>query len=83
MSSNKDNREITPSNFAEGPLKEIDRGCTDLLCCLIFTVSFVAMFVVAIYSFSTGKPEYVLAPMDPDGQLTPTTIFLIKHSFFA
>lgn len=65
-SSNKETYEVTGSNLKNGPLT--DRGCTDLLCCLLFTITFVALFGIGIYCFSVGQPKYVYTPMDPDGK---------------
>lgn len=48
----------------QGPV--MDRGCTDILCCLIF-VAFLVVFVgVAGYGFTNGDPVRLLTTWDAD-----------------
>ena len=44
-----------------------DRGCTDILCCLVF-IAFIVVFVgVAGYGFTNGDPYKLLSTWDKDG----------------
>lgn len=40
-------------NIAESPVTK-ERRCTDLICCIIFTVVFVGMFVASIFGYIAG-----------------------------
>jgi choline transporter-like protein 2/4/5 len=44
-----------------------ERGCTDILCCLIFIVFTVAIFGVSFYAFGSGDPSRIMTPFDSDG----------------
>lgn len=59
MSSEKTDKEL-----AAGPKK--DRGCTDILCLLLFIIFSVGCAGVAIYAFQNGDPEKLTIPYDPD-----------------
>ncbi|KAM9770091.1 choline transporter-like protein 2 isoform 1-T1 [Menidia menidia] len=52
-------------NF-KGPIH--NRGCTDILCCLLFTVALVGYFGVGILAWSQGDPRKVIYPTDSRGQ---------------
>ena len=77
MSSSGENKgEFLSPECKEGPVQ--DRSCTDLLCLIVFTVTFVGLFGVAIYGFQYGQPTLLYTPMDPDG----TFIFIYVYFFF-
>lgn len=42
-----------------------NRECRDILFCLLFTASVLAMAAIAIYGFSKGAPNRLLYPYDP------------------
>lgn len=50
--------------MANGPVP--DRGCTDLLCCLIFMAFLVGMVGVSGYGYLKGDPYLLLTPWDAD-----------------
>lgn len=58
-------KSVISEEVRDGPLP--NRRCTDLLCCLIFTIFLVAMFVVGIVGFAHGEPELLIYPYDSDG----------------
>lgn len=58
-------KSVISEEVRDGPLP--NRRCTDLLCCLIFTVFLVAMFVVGIVGFAHGEPDLLIYPYDSDG----------------
>ena len=66
-SGDKNKGEFLSPECKEGPVQ--DRSCTDLLCLIVFTVTFVGLFGVAIYGFHYGQPTLLYTPMDPDGTL--------------
>lgn len=45
-----------------------DRGCTDILCCLLFVLYFIAMFALGIYGFTKGSPSKLMVPYDSNGK---------------
>ena len=45
---------------------EKPRRCTDILCCILFLVVFVGMFVASIYGYVVGAPWKLIAPVDGD-----------------
>ena len=47
----------------------LDRGCSDPLCLILFVVSFLAMFGLAIYAIVQGKPQMFYAPYDASGNM--------------
>lgn len=48
-----------------GPIK--NRGCTDIIFCLLFTV-FVGYYIYAVVmGIATGDPEKLITPFDEDG----------------
>lgn len=57
--------EIISAECKDGPV--VERGCTDLICLIIFLAVFVALFGIAIYGFTKGKPTLLYTPSDPDG----------------
>jgi hypothetical protein len=64
--SDKDKEKDTlpRDELANGPIN--DRGCTDILCCLLFTVFLVVMVGIAGYGVTTGDPLLLITPFDPD-----------------
>lgn len=46
----------------DGPIEK--RKCTDVICCLIFTLFLIAWFVCGFYGFSEGEPELLTYPYD-------------------
>ena len=55
-------------NIAESPVTK-PRRCTDLICCIIFTVVFVGMFVASIFGYIAGQPWKLVAPIDGDNNI--------------
>jgi len=45
----------------------MNRGCTDVLICLLFTLFFCGMFATAAYGYAYGDPSKLLTPFDYDG----------------
>ncbi|KAL1005807.1 hypothetical protein UPYG_G00064220 [Umbra pygmaea] len=50
----------------KGPIH--NRGCTDVLCCIIFVVAILGYFAVGILAWSQGDPRKVIYPTDSNGQ---------------
>jgi len=42
------------------------RNCTDMLCCLIFTIFFCATVAVTVSALKFGNPKLLATPYDPD-----------------
>lgn len=57
---------ITSSELRNGPLAE--RGCTDIICCILFVAFIVASTGICIYGFSKGDPNKLITPMDADNK---------------
>lgn len=53
------------AKVASGPLQ--DRGCTDIICCLVFVAFLIAWIVIFIYGVSKGTPSILLTPFDEKG----------------
>lgn len=51
--------------LADGPA--MNRGCTDCLCCIFFTVFVVAWFAIGFYGFANGDPLLLTYPFDSTG----------------
>lgn len=49
-----------------GPIA--DRGCTDLICFLLFIASVGLMWGIAIYGYKNGTPSRLTAAYDADGK---------------
>lgn len=47
-------------NLANGPLA--NRGCNDIICCLLFLCNIVAIGGIGIFGFSKGHPDRLLSP---------------------
>ena len=52
-------------NLGDGPVE--NRGCTDCLCCLIFTAFILAWFAIGFYGFANGDPILLTYPFDSNG----------------
>ncbi|CAN9509853.1 unnamed protein product [Ophioblennius macclurei] len=59
-----ESRKFDP-NF-KGPLH--NRGCTDILCCILFIIALLGYFAVGILAWSQGDPRKVIYPTDSKGQ---------------
>lgn len=56
--------EADPS-LDNGPCQE--RGCTDIICCIIFIAFFIAWIVIFSYGVAKGNPGNLLTPFDENG----------------
>lgn len=45
----------------------LDRKCTDVLMCAIFTLFFCGLFATAAYGYAKGDPSKLITPFDSDG----------------
>lgn len=45
----------------------MDRSCTDVFMCIIFTVFFCGMFATAAYGYKYGDPTKLITPFDSSG----------------
>ncbi|XP_019905474.1 choline transporter-like protein 2 isoform X2 [Esox lucius] len=61
---NGDARKFDPT--FKGPIH--NRGCTDVLCCILFVVAIIGYFAVGILAWSQGDPRKVIYPTDSTGQ---------------
>lgn len=52
-------------NF-KGPIQ--NRGCTDILCCILFILAIIGYVAVGIVAWSHGDPRKVIYPTDSRGQ---------------
>ncbi|XP_056135602.1 choline transporter-like protein 2 isoform X2 [Lampris incognitus] len=59
-----ESRKFDP-NF-RGPIH--NRGCTDVLCCILFILALLGYFAVGIIAWSQGDPRKVIYPTDSRGQ---------------
>ena len=59
------NKTLPTEQLKNGPIE--DRGCTDIFCCLLFTVFLVVMVGIAGYGVTTGNPVLLITPFDKDG----------------
>ncbi|XP_043940697.1 choline transporter-like protein 2 [Protopterus annectens] len=50
----------------KGPIH--NRGCTDIICCLLFIIAIIGYFIVGIVAWSHGDPRKVIYPTDSLGQ---------------
>ncbi len=48
-----------------GPFEK--RGCTDIICCVIFILFWVGQVYIAMEGFKQGNPKLLGIPFDPDG----------------
>ncbi|KAK6469055.1 choline transporter-like protein 2 isoform X3 [Huso huso] len=64
-----DNRYGEPQKYDptfKGPIH--NRGCTDIVCCILFIVAIIGYFIVGIVAWSHGDPRKVIYPTDSRGQ---------------
>jgi choline transporter-like protein 2/4/5 len=54
-----------PAELNNGTIE--NRGCTDILFCLLFIIFIGGCVVIASFGFSKGNPNLVLYPYDEDG----------------
>ncbi|XP_040891790.1 choline transporter-like protein 2 isoform X2 [Toxotes jaculatrix] len=59
-----ESRKFDPS--FKGPIH--NRGCTDILCCILFILALLGYFAVGILAWSQGDPRKVIYPTDSKGQ---------------
>lgn len=59
-----ESRKFDPS--FKGPIQ--NRGCTDILCCILFILALLGYFAVGILAWSQGDPRKVIYPTDSRGQ---------------
>ena len=57
--------------LGNGPFNQ--RRCTDMLCCLIFTLFIVGMGVCTIFGYAHGDPNKLVSPIDGDGNICGVT----------
>ncbi|XP_032392307.1 LOW QUALITY PROTEIN: choline transporter-like protein 2 [Etheostoma spectabile] len=50
----------------KGPIQ--NRGCTDIVCCILFVIAIVGYVAVGILAWSQGDPRKVIYPTDSRGQ---------------
>ena len=65
---NYEGQEINDPNLKSGPAE--NRGCTDILCCILFIAFLGAMGYIAMLGMANGKPTQLLDIYDPEGSLT-------------
>ncbi|XP_036385684.1 choline transporter-like protein 2 isoform X1 [Megalops cyprinoides] len=66
---NPDSKYGEPRKFDptfKGPIH--NRGCTDIICCILFIVAIVGYFAVGILAWSHGDPRKVIYPTDSRGE---------------
>ncbi len=54
-----------------GPVS--DRGCTDIICCLVFIAFIVGLCAACGYGLTNGDPALILTGWDSDGKLADLT----------
>lgn len=63
----------------QGPIEQ--RSCTDLFCCVIFTISCIAFLAISGYGIATGKTQEVLGIYSYDGILCSNEATNKRNSF--
>ncbi|XP_075238807.1 choline transporter-like protein 4 isoform X2 [Convolutriloba macropyga] len=48
---------------------EINRSCTDIICCLIFLIFLIGYGIIGFLAFYNGNPKLLLHPQDSEGNL--------------
>ena len=61
----KEKDTLPRDELKNGPIA--DRGCTDILCCLIFMAFIVVLAGIMVYGFSNGNPYNLITTFDYDG----------------
>ncbi|KAM3926121.1 choline transporter-like protein 2 isoform 3-T3 [Leptodactylus fuscus] len=73
----EDDTEKTPPDGAYGEPRKYDpsfkgpihnRGCTDILCCILIVLAIIAYVAVGIVAWTYGDPRKVIYPTDSKGQ---------------
>jgi hypothetical protein len=59
-----DEKKPIDHRIINGPITE--RACTDILCLVLFIVSIIIMWWIAITGYSRGTPDRLVAAYDPD-----------------
>ena len=59
----------------------MDRKCTDVLVCLIFSVFFCGMFATAAYGYAKGDPMKLITPFDTNGNQCGSSGNLVNYKF--
>jgi hypothetical protein len=59
--ANKEENKITTKGM------KWERSCTDILCCLVFTVFLVVMVGLSFFAWTNGNPENIITPFDSVG----------------
>ena len=77
-SAESSKEEHNPSHH--GPIK--NRGCTDIICLLIFLAFCVGWAVIGIYGFANGDPRILIYPSDSDGKICGKEDFVDKPNLF-
>ncbi|CAB3980840.1 Hypothetical predicted protein [Paramuricea clavata] len=89
MSVNGDKEPVLPSSDGKarhfdpdfkGPVK--DRSCTDIPCCLIFTLYLIGMVIVGIIAFKEGDLDRLIYPKDSKGNTCGKDFADRKYLFF-
>ncbi|KAJ8045124.1 Choline transporter-like protein 2 [Holothuria leucospilota] len=62
----------------KGPIE--NRGCTDIICCLIFIAFLVGEGFIAYIAFTNGNPDNVLKPEDYLGQICGETEAVVNKT---
>ena len=65
LSLQGDSKNKTPDALKNGVV--MDRSCTDILMCTVFTIFFCGMFATAAYGYANGDPLKVITAFDSDG----------------
>lgn len=47
----------------------MNRSCTDVLICLIFSLFCCGMFATAAYGYANGNPYRIITPFDSNGNM--------------
>jgi hypothetical protein len=67
MGYKDENETLANENKTKEAGMVMDRSCTDILCCLIFTAFFVGMLACSGLGYATGDPMKIFTPFDSDG----------------
>ena len=57
----------------------MNRKCTDVIPCMIFTVFFCGMFATAAYGYAKGDPYRLITPYDSDGKEIRRSFIMIFY----
>ena len=62
-----------PQNKCDQKGIKWERTCTDVICCLFFTVFLAAMVVLSVFAFRQGDPMKIVTPFDSVGNKCGST----------